>query len=482
MSDPASASGASPSPAAGTNTSINSPSGSGAAASAAEAAPKQNPALKAMGIPNFRFRLPSRNWMIFLTVTGSFTAAVMYDRREKRKIQQKWEDLVSPLRDEIVPTNQVTRRIKVYVQAPPGDGLTPARELFYEYIKPILVAGGMDWEVVEGRREGDVRWGVAEGIRKERRKRGEGMQEEEDVIGMARERGGTKEWEGIGGELVVGRHTWKEYVRGLHEGWLGPVEKPEVTAEKVSELVEDVKEEKPGDGHAHSSVGDAAVETLKDVVESASESSTQSSEEKESKPEEKEKTEEEKAEEERKKRYKPDPYNSISDYATASLPRSIPEQLGPTTIIPFTHLIGFTYTPRRVWYFLNRRKTADEIGKEVAAIVLAAQYRSFDAQTQSTAVDTDDSPSSGGPMDEWRERRVWEQEKLLAHEEPQWHKIVRKREKVEGKEDVWKDPMTLDERIAGRMRVFELSREDEDKAERIAKGELKMKKQYEEED
>jgi hypothetical protein len=26
------------------------------------------------------------------------------------------------------------------------------------------------------------------------------------------------------GDLVIGRHTWKEYIRGLHEGWLGPLD------------------------------------------------------------------------------------------------------------------------------------------------------------------------------------------------------------------------------------------------------------------
>lgn len=57
--------------------------------------------------------------------------------------------------------------------APPGDGLRAAREHFHEYVKPILVAGAVDWEVIEGRKEGDVRAGLAAKIRRLRRRNGE---------------------------------------------------------------------------------------------------------------------------------------------------------------------------------------------------------------------------------------------------------------------------------------------------------------------
>ncbi|PNS19836.1 Mitochondrial import inner membrane translocase subunit tim54 [Sphaceloma murrayae] len=476
MSNPPSASGASRSPAGGTNAHIPGPrpfrpsSASSSSTTTTSSAPKQNPALKAMGLPAMRLRLPSRNWLIFLSLTGSFTCAVLYDRRQKKRVQAKWSGLVAPLAEETLAPNQLPRRVRIYVQAPPGDGLTPARELFYEYVKPILVAGGMEWEVVEGRREGDVRWGVAEGIRKGRR-RGEGGEDGDEVIRMARERAGTREWDGVGGELVLGRHAWKEFVRGLHEGWLGPVEKVEV---EEAGREEKALEKGQGDGHGRDGVVDAAVETLKDVVEGAGEKEEVQQEEA------KEKTEEEKAEEERKKRYKPDPYNSISDYANAPLARSIPEELGPTTIIPFPHLIGFMGTPRRVWRFLQKRKLADEIGREVAALVLATQYRPFESQTEAVSDVAEGSSSNdtlGGEVG--RERRVWEQEKLLEHEEEEWHKVVRKRVKEEGVEDVWKDAVVMDERIAGRMRRFVLSREDEERADRIASGELKPAKEEE---
>ena len=57
-----------------------------------------------------------------------------------------------------------------------------------------------------------------------------------------------------------------------------------------------------------------------------------------------------------------------------------------------------------------------------------------------------------------------EQQQLLAHEEPDWHKSARKREEGETKERVWLDEMVLDPRIAGRMRRFALDAEVEERA------------------
>ena len=155
----------------------------------------------------------------------------MYDRREKKRVQRKWAKVVEHVALEPLDTTQLPRRLTVYVSAPPADGLVSAREHFNEYVKPILVAAAMDWDAVEGRREGDVRAGLAERIRRVRKKRGERSVEpvEEDaqeVLEQQRARAGIREWDGTPGDIVIGRNTWKEYVRGLHEGWLGPLDPP----------------------------------------------------------------------------------------------------------------------------------------------------------------------------------------------------------------------------------------------------------------
>ena len=67
-------------------------------------------------------------------------------------------------------------------------------------------------------------------------------------------------------------------------------------------------------------------------------------------------------------------------------------------------------------------------------------------------------------------RVKWEQEDLLKEEEKEWHKSVRKIEEGDKKERTWLGPMVLDDRIAGRMRRFELSRDDEERATKIGEG------------
>ena len=173
---------------ASSSTTIAKPTGT------ATGTPKGNPAFRALGLPNFRFKLPSRNWLIFLTITGSWTGALLYDRRAKRKAQNKWCTLVSHIAKEPLPTNTLPRRVTIYLAAPPGDGLRSAREHFVEYVKPVLVAAALDWDVVEGRREGDIRAGLAERIRRFRRTKGDVAETplEEDVK-LALERIRTKD-------------------------------------------------------------------------------------------------------------------------------------------------------------------------------------------------------------------------------------------------------------------------------------------------
>ncbi|KKY18492.1 putative mitochondrial import inner membrane translocase subunit tim54 [Diplodia seriata] len=435
----------------------------GAKASASQA----NPVFKMMGMPNFRFKLPSRNWMIFLAVTGSWTAALVYDRRQKKRVQQGYCDAVAHLAREPLATNEMQRRMTVYLAGPPADGLMGAREHFVEYVKPILVAAAMDWDALEGRREGDVRAQTAERVRGLRKARGEASasaasQEDEDedvesVVLKARARMGIKEWEGAQGDIVIGRNTWKEYVRGLHEGWLGPLDAPPPPP------------------------APAQVETTLTPSDDASPSAQQQSplEEGEQKPaaaeeEQQQKTEEERQKEEeelkkKKKRAQPPPYNSPADYAAAALSPNCPPQLPPSAPIPYPHILGFLNTPLRMWRFLNRRHLADDIGAQVAAAVLAA-HRPYVGPEAEFGEEHVVAPAGEGEDGEER----WEQQAVLKSEEKEWHKSVRKeaakRREEEGKESVWCDEMVVDPRIGGRMRRFVLSEVEKARVERINQG------------
>lgn len=263
----------------------------------AEAAPKKtgytNPALRAMGIR--QLRLPSRNWMIFWTVVGTISGGIYYDRHERKKVRQQYKDAVAYLGERPLGGLEIPRKITVFVAPPPGDYLDHVLTHFRAYIKPILTAAALDFEVKQESRQGEIRYVVAEGIRNYRREQmglpkvpsrlmvdeeeynkavaeqnaeverlkagrekhtnpnptfqafnsinnrpgapssPDSQPEEQMSISVAgtiaqeqldKEITSKLEFNPESGVICVGRGAYKEYLAGLHEGWLGPLEDP----------------------------------------------------------------------------------------------------------------------------------------------------------------------------------------------------------------------------------------------------------------
>jgi mitochondrial import inner membrane translocase subunit TIM54 len=407
-----------------------------------------NPVWKMMGLPNLRLRLPSRNWMIFLSITGSFSAAVIYDKREKKRAQRKWCKLVEPLALEPLDPRSMPRRLTIYLEGPPSDGLRVAQDHFKDYVKPILVSSGLDWEFVQGRKEGDVRAELAERIRKFRTPADEALEEEDPTMRIRRQNG-VKDFDGPQGDIVIGRHTWKEYVRGLHEGWLGPLIAPtSPSSEKAlegQESAESVESKEPTDALPK----DPSESSPIDSESSLAAENTSPADTTKDKP---------------KKPPQPPPFIPTSAYQSASTPPNLPSSFDPSIPISFPHVLGFTHTPLRLYRFLNRRNLADVIGRETAAIILSncrPYHTTPTAPGSSFSPSFDDSP--GVVADD---PRLSEQATVLAEEEKDWHKATRKRVGNEP-ERTWLEDMVLDPRIAGRMRKAELSMEDEARASQI---------------
>lgn len=387
---------------------------------AAAAAPVKppNPVFRMMGLPNLPRKLPSRNWLIFWAVTGAFTTAVVYDRREKRRATAKWRRVVAPLATEpITNASQLPRKLTIYLEAPPGDGLRVTQEHFIEYAKPVLAASGLDWEFVQGRAEGDVRAAVAEKIRRTRRASERPDEEvaptDESNLEESRKQRGLSPYEGVKGDIVVGRHAWKEYIRGLHEGWLGSLDAP-----ARPELETQPPTETPAatDGEA-----------------------TPEGETKEEKPEEKKP----------ERPPQPPPYNTPEDYASATLPYQTPSEFSPSVPIAFPHRLGFSHTFVRLGRFLNQRSLADNIGRDIAAACLAASR-------------------------EWREADgQYEQQLALQHEEDDWPKSVWKEDAKPAedgappREKTWTSALVVDPRVVQRMRRFEVLPEDAARAAQV---------------
>ncbi|CAK7213717.1 mitochondrial import inner membrane translocase subunit tim54 [Sporothrix bragantina] len=428
----------------------------------------RNPALRMLGLPSLPRKLPSRNWLIFWSISTSLAAAIIYDRREKKRATARWAAAVAPLaREPLGDISALPRRVTVYLEAPPGDGLRSAQEHFKEYIKPVLASSGLDWEFVVGRRQGDVRAVVAERVRRTRRESEGGsdaegeaavdIPTEADVVAELRRRNGIPEYSGVRGDIVVGRHTWKEYVRGLHEGWLGPLKAP---APAAAPAVATGEKTDTVDAAASSASSPEGATASTEGTEGTASGTTASSE---APPE--PKKEEPKPEESSAPKRPPQPvsYNSVDDYPTSALPRLIPAELGPSVPIPFPHLLGFSGTHIRFWRFLNRRKTADAIGREVAAACFATATREY----RENVGDAD---------------YEYEQQAVLAHEEKDWQKSVWKDDEYDIKQDPtlltrekpWRNPVVIDPRIGQRMRRFELAPEKEAAAREIVVPEAEI--------
>jgi import inner membrane translocase subunit TIM54 len=374
--------------------------------------------------------------MIFWTATTTISAAIIYDRREKRRATARWAHTVSHLaREPVSSTSALPRKLTIYLSAAPGDGLRVAQDHFVEYVRPVLAASGLDWDFVQGRREGDVRAAVAEKLRRVRRAwekdlRGEDgdsvaateeLPTDEDLIQSVRRRNKIAEYDGVLGDVVIGRNTWKEYIRGLHEGWLGPLAappEPEPSPITRSEGESDPKKEETNKPNGPP---------------------------------------------------QPRPHNTPDDYPASPLPLLIPAELAPSIPIPFPHILGFLNTPTRMVRFFNRRALADKIGRDVAAVCLCT-YREFRELPDEASASLSETP--------------YEQQKALDWEEKDWVKSVWKETGAkavppenygegpvtaakEAKERIWARPVVVDSRIAMRMRRFELQPDDEARARAI---------------
>ena len=446
--------------------------------SATGQASKQNPAFRMLGIPNFRAKLPSRNWLIFFGVAGSIATAISYDRRQKKAAQKKWCDLVDHIAHQPLPVNQMPRKLTVFLSAPPGDGIRPSREYFKEYIKPILVAAAMDYDVIEGRKEGDVRYGAAEQIRRLRRRKGEASRatrednevDREQAVEMARQQLKIDAEPAVKGDLVIGRHTWKEYLRGVHEGWLGPLDDP--TAQTLD----------PPTTTSSTSVASQDPQSSSNTPANDKDQAAQETQTK--------------SEEKKQNSTTPAPYISSSGYPSAILPPHLPKELEPSAPIPHRHILGFLNSPIRIYHFFNQRCVADAVGRDTAAVVLGFHrpYRQINPDLTSSLLSSSSSSSSSSPsttdpkssLSLTTQNEKWEQQSLLASEESNWHKSVFKvpvssndsdettdrhdLNPVSVVERVWLDNPIMDPRIAQRMRRFELATEDEDRASRIGEG------------
>ena len=100
-------------------------------------------ALEFTGIPSSwlskRPKLPSRNWLIFLTVTSSVASLYFYDRQQCKKIRRHYVERVKHLSEEPMGSMDWPRKVTVYGCKWPGDEeYEQSMKYFRKYVKVSL--------------------------------------------------------------------------------------------------------------------------------------------------------------------------------------------------------------------------------------------------------------------------------------------------------------------------------------------------------
>lgn len=385
-----------------------------------------HPTLQAVGIN--RIRLPSRNWTIFWVISGSVLGISWWDNRERRRIRQYWKDQVSPLAKVSMSALELPRKVQVYLAAPPNDFVDVTLKHFRRYVKPILTAAAIDYEVIDESRQGHIRTVVAERIRDLRR-----INEGKSPIlpqpdELDREISARLHYDNTGGVICIGRGAYKEYISGLHEGWMGSLEEPKEIREAI------IKHEQEKVKEVATEVVLAA-EAANPVVEELAKAEALA-EARDVKPN----TIQADRHEVDSSAGKPGENNSEIPHAPELVTPCWlrPEQYSqaepcdlfyttrqqPVAAMPLPHLLGILNTPWRIWRVFNRRHLANEYGKMTAAVVFAHTRPAVPSDINQTISDEADWP------------RKFKQQGL-------------------DKDSEWMRPFALDERILNRLEFYE---------------------------
>ncbi|KAG9318655.1 inner membrane protein import complex subunit Tim54-domain-containing protein [Chiua virens] len=337
-------------------------------------------ALEYTGIPanwlSARPRLPSRNWCIFITVSSSLISYYAYDRRQARTIRQSYVDRVKHLADGPMKSTELPRKVVVYGAKWPGDeDHTQAVRFFKKYVKPTLVAAAIDYEIIGTRHSGDLAERVASAIIKDRRLTA-GVDQSPGLSlplpgRLTPEQKRTRELEG--GVVLIGRHTFKEYMAGLKRGWSAGLELIDKEEKLAQELASDGMFDDTDDDSQSPPVGivdDPNAEPIPTPSRLPSSHNALFSPLKlPSQP----------------KHQNPTISNpSLTD---SSPPATVPPQ-PPLLLVSSVNYVGFRFIPHMIWGFFNERHKT-RIGCEAAYSLVINRIREFQSPDSMLDLDHD---------------------------------------------------------------------------------------------
>lgn len=397
-----------------------------------------NPALKAMGIPHIK--LPSRNWLIFWTLATTTLSGIVYDKYQQKQIIKHHTAIVKDKLNEPMHVNEMSRKITVFIAPPPSDYLDTSMKIWRRYIKPILFYSGLDYDVVSEEKQGVIRTYVANEIRRLRRDLiNEGnnslakieeindseidkYQKDESNTGLKfKQNFDYRKLVGIfykndnindnieyddakvidsklsGGIICLGRGAYKEYINGLHEGLLGPLDPPTSSTENTENILEKTQDnnitesEKKTDDIVIADTIDDDPFTKNELEEIETKEVVNELPTKETEGNEKDVKEKDANDENLQT-----PFIALDKFKEANLPSEIISQLptirDPNTKIPILlhqpvlmitvpNLIGFVNIPTRIKRFYQKRYYCESVCKQVSNLVNQTNIRRFNDPT-----------------------------------------------------------------------------------------------------
>ncbi|KAI0748556.1 inner membrane protein import complex subunit Tim54-domain-containing protein [Daedaleopsis nitida] len=305
--------------------------------------------------------LPSRNWLIFLTVTSAVAGCYVYDRQQCKKIRQDYVDKVKDLAAEPLGSMDLPRKVTVYGAKWLGDEDSDrSMRYFRKYVKPVLVAAAVDYEMVKGRRLGDIARRVADDIRAERRLMlglDQPFSTPMKLPGSSPEEKRRRWLEG--GLVIVGRHTLKEYMTGLKRGWTDGLEVVDREEQLARALENDGKFDEPEpELPSEFALGDDEPLPTPSRLAPSRPFSVLATPTLRAPP--------------------PPPKPTETTPAHLNAPPTVIPPQPPMLLVSFTNHIGFTQIPLMIWDFFNERQKVRE-GAEAAIKLVAGSTRPLSA-------------------------------------------------------------------------------------------------------
>ncbi|KAK9728506.1 mitochondrial import inner membrane translocase subunit tim54 [Basidiobolus ranarum] len=272
-------------------------------------------------------KLPSRGKLIFFGVTGSILGLIQRDKYLTKQTRERYVKQVEHIAKEPLATSELPRKLIVYLAPPAGDGIHKSRQFFKEYVKPIMDAAALDYEVKEGKALGDIEKMVSDEVQRLRREKinpTPPIDPAVDPVGSILNR--DKDRPFADGVVVVGRIAYAEVLNGLSKGSYDPLVEPkDVESEDTK-----IKTDQVSEDQLKMQVQDNEQEESSDAAIDLSE-------------------------------YQPAPESSNGD---------TPPELPSIGFVPSCNIIGWRNFPRKVYSWFTDYQWVDFAGQQSVDIAL----------------------------------------------------------------------------------------------------------------